>query len=301
MKAKIFIGISMLLVCSALLAACEFGPTQSAPDGPRKIKIVTTLFPLYDMARHVGGDDVDVFLLLPPGVEAHSFDPKPSDIVKINEADVFVYTGKFMEPWAVDLIKSVSNKNLTVVDASLGVSMSGSSDPHIWLDFDNAKIMLKNIASAIEEKVLSEKNIQEANADEYVAKLTQIDSEYRTALASCRTHEIVYGGHYALGYLAKRYGLQYSAAQGLSPDAEPTAKDLVKLVGQINADKIKYIFYEELTSPKIAQTIADETHAQMLPLNAAHNISRDQFEGGITFFDIMKVNLDNLKIGLECR
>jgi zinc transport system substrate-binding protein len=264
------------------------------------------------MAKRIGADKADVSLLLPPGVEAHSFEPKPSDIVKINEADVFVYTGKLMEPWAEDVIKGTVNKNLIVVDASRGTKMipgvfhdadepAGSLDPHIWLDFDNARIMVKNIARAFQEKDSANKEYYRQKADNYNGKLTELDVLYKTTLATCKDREIVYGGHYAFGYMAKRYGLKYLAAQGVSPDAEPTANDLIKLVEQIKKNKIKYVFYEELTSPKIAETLAGETKTKMLLLNAAHNLSKDQLDQGVSFFDILHKDLDNLKVGLECR
>lgn len=277
-----------------------------------KIKVVTTLFPLYDMARAIGGDKAEVSQLLPPGVEAHSFEPKPSDIIKINEADIFIYTGKFMEPWVEDILKSVSNKNLIVVDASQNTKMipsvfhdedepAGSLDPHIWLDFDNAKAMVENIRQAFVAKDGNNIDFYDAKSADYSNRLSSLDSAYRTALSACRDNEIVYGGHYAFGYLANRYGLKYLAAQGVSPDSEPTASDLVDLVSQIKKEKIDYVFYEELTTPKIAETIAKETNAKMLLLNAAHNLTRDQFESGATFFDILSYDLDNLKIGLGCR
>jgi zinc transport system substrate-binding protein len=282
------------------------------PARMKKLKVITTLFPLYDMAKRIGAGNADVSLLLPPGVEAHSFEPKPSDIVKINEADVFVYTGKFMEPWAEEVINGVANKNLIVVDASRGTKMIpgifhdadepvGSLDPHIWLDFDNAKIMVKNIMRAFQLRDGANKAFYEQKAKDYDNKLTELDALYRTTLAACKDKEIVYGGHYAFGYMAKRYGLKYLAAQGVSPDAEPTANDLVKLVEQIKKDKIRYVFYEELTSPKIAETIAGETKAKLLLLNAAHNLSRDQFEQGLSFFDILTKDLSNMRVGLECK
>jgi zinc transport system substrate-binding protein len=250
-------------------------------------------------------------LLLPPGVEAHSFEPKPSDLVKVNEADIFIYTGKFMEPWAEDIIKSVTNKNLIIVDSSQGTKMipgvlqgaydpAGSLDPHIWLDLDNAKIMVSNILHALETKDPANIDNYKQNSDDYCKKLTDLDSTYKTALALCKGKEIVYGGHYAFGYLAHRYALKYLAAQGFSPDAEPTARDLAMLVEQIRKDNIKYVFFEELTSPKIAETIANETNTKLLLLNAAHNVSKDQFVQGTSFLDIMKNNLDNLKLGLGC-
>ena len=297
-----------------ILVGSFFACTKRIQESSRmkKLKVITTLFPLYDMAKNIGADKADVSLLLPPGVEAHSFEPKPSDIVKINEADVFVYTGKFMEPWAEDVIKGAANKNLIVVDASRGTKMipgvfhdadelAGSLDPHIWLDFDNAKIMVKNILQVYHLKDGANKDFYEQKAENYSNKLTELDSSFKTTLAMCKNKTIVYGGHYAFGYLAKRYGLKYLAAQGVSPDSEPTANDLIKLIEQIKKDKIGYVFYEELTSPKIAETIAGETKTKMLLLNAAHNLSRDQFEQGLSFFDILKKDLENMRVGLECK
>lgn len=300
----------ILMILLGSFAACA--KRGEEPARMKKLKVITTLFPLYDMAKRIGADKADVSLLLPPGVEAHSFEPKPSDIVKINEADVFVYTGKFMEPWAEEVIKGAANKNLIVADASQGAKMipgvfhdadepAGSLDPHIWLDFDNAKIMVKNIMQAFQLKDRPNKDFYEQKAEDYSNKLTELDTLYKTTLAACKDKEIVYGGHYAFGYMAKRYGLKYLAAQGVSPNAEPTANDLVKLVEQIKKDKIRYVFYEELTSPKIAETIAGETKAKLLLLNAAHNLSRDQFEQGLSFFDILKKDLENMRVGLECK
>ena len=284
----------------------------AAGTPPHKMQIVTTLFPLYDMARFIGAGNADVILLMPPGVEPHSYEPKPSDAVKINEADIFIFTGKFMEPWAQDVIKSLDSKNLTIIDASRGTRMisavfhdadepAGAPDPHIWLDFGNAKIMVDSIAQAMIRIDSRDAGIYEQRAAEYDKMLTDLDSTYSAALSKCNTREIVYGGHYAFGYLANRYGLKYLSAQGVSPDAEPTAYDMARLVDQIRKDKINYIFYEELTSPKVAQIIASETNANMLPLSAAHNVTKEQLDKGVTFFDILKSDLDNLKIGLECR
>jgi zinc transport system substrate-binding protein len=315
MKTKVLVRVGIAVICTiailAILSSCK--PANKLADtGQKKIKVVTTLFPLYDMAKKIGADKAEVSLLLPPGVEAHSFEPKPKDVVKIDETDIFVYTGKFMEPWAEGIIKSTVNKNLIVVDASQGTKMilgvfhdadepAGSRDPHIWLDFDNAKTMVRNIARAFQSKDSVNKSFYEQKAADYVHKLSELDSAYKTTLAVCKGKEIVYAGHYAFGYLANRYGLKYLAAQGVSPDAEPTAKDLVNLVMHIKKDKVEYVFYEELTSPKIAETIAGETKAKLLLLNAAHNLAKDDIEKGVSFFDILKRDLDNLKVGLECR
>ena len=315
MRTKLIVRIAIIAVCAFVvlmsLTACN-RVDKSAAKGQHRILVITTLFPLYDMARNIGGDKAEVSLLLPPGVEPHSFEPKPDDVVRIDKADVFIYTGKFMEPWAEDIIKGVTNKNLLVIDASQGTRMipavfhdadepAGSLDPHIWMDFDNAKIMVSNIVKALQTKDSANSSYYERKAGDYNNKLSELDSSYKETLATCKSKEIIYGGHYAFGYLAKRYGLKYIAAQGISPDAEPTVNDMVNLVKQIRKDKIKYIYYEELTSPKIAETLAKETNVKLLSLNAAHNVTRDQVAQGVSFFDILQQDLDNMKVGLECQ
>lgn len=303
---KKFILIALVLILAIILGIILFsGTTAEKTD---KIKVVTTLFPYYDFSRIIGGDKADVVLLLPPGVEAHAFEPKPSDIFTINSADIFVYTGDFMELWAKDILSGVKNENLKIVRAgdSVGLSDGGSKinsgeDPHIWLDFYNSDSIVNAILSAFLEKDPQNSMLYIQNADKLKRDLVELDAGYRAGLVNCQTRTLVYGGHYAFGYLVKKYDLKYLAAQGLAPDSEPTAQDLALLVNEIRKDHIKYVFYEELSSPKIAQTISAETGARMLLLNAAHNISREDLARGFSFVDIMKENLINLRTGLECQ
>jgi len=333
-KKSIILIVFLILVLGVIFVSIGFFKNKTEKGD--KISVVTTLFPQYDFVKEIGGDKVDVTLLLPPGVEAHSYEPKPSDIVKINNSDLFVYTGEFMEPWAHDITLGV-DKTVKVVDASASVSLMkeegddrvhkhededeeehlddhaderehedehehnhGGVDPHMWLDFDNAKIMAKNITDALvlidPENVVYYRN----NFESYQNKLSELDNEYKNTLSICKSKTIVYGGHYAFGYMAKRYGLDYLSAQGFSPDSEPTAKDMIALTDQINKNGISYIFYEELTSSKIAETLAKETNAKLLLLNGAHNLVKEDYEKNISFVKIMKNNLSNLKTGLNC-
>jgi len=316
MKSKIFAILGIIIIFAIIFAVFYLGilsKKEKITDfrGEGKLKIVATLFPVYDMAKHIAGDKADVLLILPPGIEAHSFEPKPSDIVKINEADIFVYTGRFMEQWAEDIINGLDAKKVKVVDSSAGVKMApavfynqdelkGATDPHIWLDFDNAKIMTENIANALIEKDAENEELYSQNLENYKSELTDIDNEYIISLSTCKNKEIIYTGHYAFGFLANRYGLKYLSAQGVSPDSESTVQDFISLVSQIKKNNIGYIFYEELSSPKIAEIIAGETNTKMLLLNAAHNLTKDQFEKNVSFFDILENNLENLKVGLGC-
>jgi len=302
----------ILIIITIVIAILLFWISQEkTKPSSNRLDVVTTLFPLYDFAKNIGGRYANVTLLLPPGVEAHTFEPKPSDIVRINQADIFIYTGKFMEPWAETIINGTDNKKLNVVDTSQGIILiknqhehhhhHGNFDPHIWMDFDNAQKMVKTIADAFVQKDPEHSTDYRKNEKTYIQQLKKLDKVYRKSLSLCQTHEIVYGGHYAFGYLAKRYGLTYIAVYGLSPNAEPSARELIKLVEQIRENHIQFIYYEEWLNPKTAQMLARETGTKLLLLNPAHNISKEARKQNATFISIMEDNLKNLQTGLGCK
>jgi zinc transport system substrate-binding protein len=312
MKKILFIAAVLIIASWGIYSISK--TTKKTSNSSEKLSIITTLFPQYEFAKEIGGDKIEVTLILPPGVEPHAYEPKPSDVSKINMADIFVYTGEFMEPWAHDII-SGSNNSLKVVDASVGIVLMEKAlnegeeadhhhsgvDPHIWLNFENAKIMAKNIAQALAEIDPENAQYYQANLETYENKLTTLDNDYKNTLSNCESQTIIYGGHYAFGYLTKRYGLKYVAAQGFSPDSEPSAKDMIALTNQIKAEGIKTIFYQELASPKIAEILSNETRAKLLLLNGAHNLSKDDYTTGKTFVSLMEENLQNLSLGLNCQ
>ncbi|MCL2761015.1 MAG: zinc ABC transporter substrate-binding protein [Desulfuromonadales bacterium] len=291
-------------------------PGCSKHDRPSsgKLNVVTTLFPVYDFAKNVGGNKVDVTLILPPGVEPHSFEPTPQDIVKINQADIFIFTSRDMEPWAVKLLEGGTGKALAVEagrDAKYISAVGGDDDddggrksgrdPHIWLDLDNAAIMVDAIAEGMAQKQPESRAYFMANAAAYKSKLKSLDDKFKEGLSVCKTREFLHGGHYAFAYLAKRYNLSYRSAYGMTADSEPTPKQMMELIQQVKRDNIKYIFYEELLSPRIAETIAQETGAKMLELDGIHNLTKDELSNGATYIGLMEMNLENLRKGLECQ
>jgi len=299
-----------------------------------KIVIVTTLFPLYEFAKEAGGDNVEVTLLLPPGSEAHTFEPKPSDIIKINEADIFLYVGAGMEPWAHDILTGVNNKDLIIIEASSKAELikSGESehmheeyyteeehtaeeethadteeghhhdeyDPHIWLDFSNDKKIISAIAQTLIQIDSNNEEYYKSNANSYIAKLNELDSAYSNSLTDCNHKEFITGGHNAFAYLAHKYSLESISAFGISPDSEPTPQKIKEIVDLTKEHNIKYIFFEKLVNPKMAETIAQEAGATTLILNPAHNLLKEQFDQNVSFISLMKENLENLKTGLEC-
>ena len=315
MKRMVLAAMALLLI---LPAGCR---KEENPAGQaRKLRVVATLFPLYDFVRVVGGDRVDVRLLLPPGVEPHNFEPRPEDVVQVNRADLFVYTNRYMEPWAAGFLKGVEKKDLEAVDASTGLAFIPASgrdeddhdggghdhhhgegmDPHVWLSIPNAEKMVSTVTGALVRKDPAGSAYYRKNGEAYLARLAELDAGFRKGLSGCRQRLFLHGGHYAFGYLAKEYGLTYVSAYALAADAEPTPRKLMELVDRVKQNGIRYIFYEELLSPRVAEIIARETGTSLLKLHGIHNVSREELAGGATYVSLMEQNLKNLRTGLQC-
>jgi len=143
--------------------------------------------------------------------------------------------------------------------------------------------------------------VYRTHAEAYLSRLAELDRRFREGLSGCGQRLFLHGGHYAFGYLAKRYGLRYVSAYPLSANAEPTPRRLMELVDLMRRNSLHYIFYEELLSPRVAQTIARETGADLLQLYVIENVSREELAAGATYLSLMEENLKNLRIGLQCR
>lgn len=303
--------MALLLTALLVLPACDRQERQSG-----KIQVVTTLFPLYDFARTIAGDKAQVSLLLPPGLEPHSFEPRPEDVVRVNRADLFVYTNAAMEPWAANIISGLDPGKVEVVEGGKGITlMQGpvsdqhrgeheahegkGGDPHIWLDFDNARTIVKNILNALVTRDPANKGYYRQNAAKLDRQLVELDQRYRETLARCPKKVLLHGGHYAFGYLARRYGLKYISASAVNADAEPTPAKLAELVQVMRREHLGYVYTEELLSPRVAETIARETGAKVLMLRAGHNVTKDDLQRGVSFISLMDENLRNLKTGLQ--
>jgi zinc transport system substrate-binding protein len=301
--------------------------TTQIPNQAQKPVIVTTLFPFYDITKILIGDKANISLLLPPGIEPHSFEPTPQDIIKIQEADIFIYTGEYMEPWVKDIISNLP-QSVTVIDASKNIPLIESSenhshdhghdnhhdeehndnkdgksaiDPHFWLDFNNTIIATKTISDTVSSKNIIDNSLLSQNTEKLIQNLTQLDTDYTNTLSTCTNKTIIQAGHRTFEYLARKYNLEYITTEELSPNSDTSAKDIAMLIDEVKEEKSKAVFSEELIEPRIAKTISDETGVPILLLNGAHNITSDQFKSGISFIDIMRENLENLRAGLDCK
>ncbi|HMK60349.1 MAG TPA: metal ABC transporter substrate-binding protein [Dissulfurispiraceae bacterium] len=314
-----FVIFALTVFLSVTCVSCQKTDITHGQDEKRKIRVVTSLFPLYDFVRAIGKERVDVSLMLPPGVEPHSFEPRPADILGLNNTDIFVYTNQFMEPWVSGIIKGIDNKHILVIDSSKGIRFIEENDeehkdghhlddhghvgmdPHVWLDLRNSMVMVDNICNGLIVKDPANEIYYRKNAEQYKAVLRGLDDKFRQGLGNCDKKTFINGGHFAFGYLAARYNLQYLSAYGFSPDAEPAPGQLIMISKIMKRKGLHYIFYEELLAPNVAEAISRETGAKLLFLHGAHNVSSEEFKHGISFVAIMEKNLENLETGLQCR
>ena len=307
-----------VLVCFLLLPliilSCQPAKDNSGTD--HKLKVIATIFPLYDFARIVGGEKVSVTMLLPPGTDAHSYELRPDDIIKVSKNNIFLFINFEMEQWAYKIINvAKENTNMLAVETGQGAFLlpltdidkqngqeehASKFDPHIWLDFDNAQRMIDKIAASFIRKDSKNSDYYLKNAREYKLKLRALDKRYHKELNKCQTKVILHAGHWAFAYLAKKYNLKYIAAYSTSAEAEPLPQNIFTLVKEIKKLKLPYIYYEDFIAPRLAQTIAQETGAKLLKLNNGHDISKDDIKKGATFISLMEENLVNLKKGMLC-
>lgn len=316
MKKFFYVVISILLFFS-LLVGCstkekEESLKETAGKNDNKIHVVATLFPTYDFAKQILGDKGEVILLLPPGSESHSYEPTPDDIININKSNLFIYTGKYMESWADKIIQGITNKDVSVLDVSKGINLTKEEeheeheehhheyDPHIWTSPVLAEKMVDNILESICKIDPNNASYYEENANKYKKQLTELNNEFKDIVQNGKRKEIVFGGRFAFNYFEKEYGLNHiSAYDSCSTEGEPSAGTISKIITKIKNNKIPVIYYEELTDPKVAKSISDETGSKMLLMHSCHNISKNDFKKGVTYLDIMKKNAVNLKEGLN--
>lgn len=359
-------SVVFIVTISMILGMAGCGKTTEKEDNYR-LKIVASLFPYYDMARAVIGDvkGIDLKMIVTPGQDSHSFEPTPSDVIQMENADVLIYNGGSLETWIDTLLDSLNNKNkiqmkmMDYVDVLNEEIVEGmdtrfeehdheehshkednhnkenhkedshseenhkednhsedssndsefhnedseeeheETDEHIWTSPVNEIIMTEKICETLSKALPEEKENFQKNAESYISQLKELDNEFRTIVENAKTNEIIFADKFPLQYFAKEYGLKYYAAfPGCGSDMEPSAKTIAFLVDKIKEDNIKAVFYLELSSHIVADAIETDTGAKPLQFNSCHNITQKQFDSGVTYVDLMKKNVNNLKIAL---
>ncbi len=286
-----------------MLAACN----QSAP--PSTPLVVASFYPLSELTRQITGSSARVVSLVPTGAEPHDWEPSPQDLTRIRDARLLVYNGAGLDPWVAKLLADPAIKGVASVRATEGIPLEsaptasdgrGAPDPHVWLDPVLAQSMVETIRAALAKADPEHAALYAENAARFRARLQALHEAYQAGLAHCARREIV-ASHAAFGYLARRYGLTLVPVMGLSPDSEPTPAQLAAVVRFAREKKVKYIFFETLVGPRLADTLAREIGAGTLAFNPIEGVTRDEQATGRDYVALMEENLKNLRVALDCR
>lgn len=289
-------------------AFCSCGEVERSTG---KISVVTTIFPYYDFARSVSKGTCDVDMLLKPGSDVHSFEPTPSDILKIRNADLFIYNGGESDEWVDSILESLGDtdkpvvmkmtdyvKPLTEMDADHHAE--DEEDEHIWTSLDNAKTLVSKISDEVSKLDQKHKTVYNKNGLDYIEKISKVQSEIENTVNSSKSKKIVVGDRFPLLYFATEFSLDWECAfPGCSTETEPSLDRLSKLTDTIEKDKIKTILKLEMSENKVADTLADETNTKVRIFYSAESVSKEDFANNITYVDLMERNNNALKEALS--
>lgn len=311
-----------LLSMSTLLAACgnnsnsastTEGNSGSTASG-EKLHIVTSFYPMQEFTSKVAGDLADVQVLVPAGTEPHDWEPTAQDIAKMTDADMLVYNGGGVESWIDQVQDTLGDSGPKLVEASSGIQLMasteeehegeeadhdhGSLDPHVWLSPLQAQTEVRNIETALTALDPDHAADYKKNADTYIAELEKLDADYKAGLSNTKRKDFI-TQHAAFAYLAHDYGLTQVPIAGLSPEQEPSAEAMAKIVDFAKQNNVKTIFFETLVSSNVAQTIANEVGAQTAVLNPLEGLTSAETSAGEDYISVMRTSLAALEKALN--
>lgn len=299
--------IAILLCLCLMLCGCTAEPEK--PHDETKLQIVCTSFPAYDFAREIAGDRAELTLLIKPGSEVHSYEPTPKDMIRIQESDLFICNGGESEQWAETLITPKLNTIYmmdcvdTVEESADGIYNAEDGEPeldeHVWTSPLNAIKISEEICNALCKLDNEHSKAYKTNFTAYKAQLMALDREFRQVIKNSGKHTLVFADRFPMRYFALEYGLDcYAAFPGCSSETEPSAKTVAYLIDRVREDKIPAVLYMEFSNQKMADVICEDTGCRKLPFYSAHSVSAEQFEQGVSYLDLMRINLNSLKEAL---
>lgn len=299
--------IAALLCLCLVLCGCTAQPEK--PHDETKLQIVCTSFPAYDFAREIADDRAELTLLINPGSEVHSYEPTPKDMIRIQESDLFICNGGESEQWAKTLITPELNTIYmmdcvdTVEESADGIYNAEDGEPeldeHVWTSPLNAIKISEEICNALCKLDTDNAEEYKMNFAAYKAQLMALDREFRQVIKNSGKHTLVFADRFPMRYFALEYGLDcYAAFPGCSSETEPSAKTVAYLIDRVREDKIPAVLYMEFSNQKMADVICEDTGCKKLPFYSAHSVSAEQFEQGVSYLDLMRINLNSLKEAL---
>ena len=320
MKLRKFTAVALILVL-ALLALSACAPKDAA-ETKSGISIVSTVFPSYDFARQItAGTDANITLLLQPGEEVHSFDPTSQDIIRIQNADLFLYVGGENDTWVngvlTGLDKSVNTFRMmdyvTLYEEELVAGMQAEKedatatgenaqewDEHVWTAPINAIAIVKAMTAELISIDPANAKTYQANSDAYVAQLEALDQSFWDVVNASTRKTVVFADRFPVRYFVEEFGLSYYAAfPGCSAETEASAATIASLIDHVKSENIPVVFYIEMSNQQMADTVAEATGAKTMLFHTCHNVTKAEFESGATYLSLMQNNVLALKAALN--
>lgn len=291
MKNTFFIIIILLSIFILNCNKNKNSDKNNDKDNSGKLHIYTSIYPIYDFTKKIGGEKISVYNMTKAGAEPHDFEITSKDMANLSKADLFIYNGGGMEHW-VDTIKEAL-KDIKYVNTSSNIN-ENNLDPHFWLSPINAKIQMENIKNGLIEIDSENKNYYESNYNLYANRLTELDKKIKTSLSDIKNRNLVLT-HPAFGHFCKEYSLNQIAIA--RDEADPKA--MAEIITFIKSNNVRAIFYEEFSSSKLVDSIAKETGIKILTLNPIESLSEENIDSGEDYFSIMEKNLISLSDGLN--
>lgn len=316
---KIFAGLSATLLLMGA-TACNGGNTATSTTDDGKLQVYTSFYGMYDFTTKIAGEYADVYNMLPAGTEPHDWEPSTQDMVKLESADLLVYNGAGFEGWVSSVEKSLSYSNLTFVEASKGVTLLAGShdhddeeeheeseevsassstdvDPHVWLNPENVKIEMTNIAEALKKLDPDNSAHYEENLNEQLTKLTALTASMEETAASFQKHDIIVA-HEAYGYLCHLLDINQYGIEGLSADSDPTPARMAELATVAKEKDVRFIFFETLVSSKTANALAKEVGIEARQLDPFEGPASEEEASTYDYYAVMEKNMEALKEAL---
>lgn len=288
------------VVVAAVAVAALAGSCSPATDGGQGLRVVASAYPLAEAAERVGGDLVSVRNLTPPGVEPHDLELAPDDLEALLSSDLVLLVGGGFQPAVEEAAGEAEGRVLEALDVVEPLSLSdGGVDPHVWLDPVRYAAIVDRIAGVLTDADPAHAETYAANAATFEDELTALDGELRDGLASCESRLLVVS-HAAFGYLADAYDLRQEPISGLSPEAEPDPARLAELMDLVRREGVTTVFTEELVSPDVAETLAQEAGVTTAVLNPLEGLTRSELDAGQDYGSVMRRNLETLRGALGC-
>ena len=289
--------LSIFLAVVLLLTSCG----ASTDDNDGKMSVVVTNFAAYDITRQLAADIAGITLLLPPGVEAHTFEPTAQDIVKIQNCDLLVYNGGESEEWVDDILDTLDKKPETFKMTDQ-VSLLGEDgeedeyDEHVWTSPVNVMQIAGSLCETLKKLLPEQSEVIHKNYETFVGELVALDGEYRAYFSANPDALLVFADRFPFKYLARDYGFKYMAAfPGCSTETEPDAKTISELISAIEDKGIDRVFTIEFSNQNIAKAISESTGVKIRTVNSCHNVTKEQLSDGVTYISLMRDNLSALQ------